>query len=97
MVSQHAIQPRSVEATFDVFGLVIGGNVKVTAHPSMHVLECDGLPFQIGEVSSGNFIALATDFRPHDDQLFGLLVGELSKQRGVIDSENRGSSADTER
>jgi len=47
--------------------------------------------------SSGNFCVLASDFRPHDDQLFGLLVGEGSKQRGGIDSENRGSSADTER
>ena len=94
-VSQHAIQPRSVEATFDVFGLVMSGNVEVTAHPSMHVLECGGLALPVGEVSSGNFVALPTDIRPHDDQLFGLLAG--GKQRGVIDSENRGSSADTER
>jgi hypothetical protein len=45
-VSQHAIQRRNVEATFDVFGLVMSGHVEVTAHPSMHVLECGGLRFQ---------------------------------------------------
>jgi len=75
-VSQHVIQPRSVEATFDVFGLVMSGDVEVAAHPGMHVLECGGLPLPVGEVSSGNFIALATDLRPNNDQLFGLIVGK---------------------
>ena len=96
-VSQHAIESGRIEAAFDVFRLLVGGDIEVAADPGVHVLKCCGQSLPVQEVSCRDFIPLASDLRPNNDQQLGFVIGQRREERRVVYRKDRRGSANAQR